>query len=255
MNANSEVRLEFLRVVSVQKRRLGFTIVEFLVVLAILAVLCALFIPFSRLGGVRNASLRSQCMNNLKQIGLALHNYHDKYQAFPPAYTVDASGKPLHSWRTLILPFVDQQSLYDKIDLSKPWDDPANAEAFKTRPQVYSCPSVNGPSDQTTYLAVAGPEGCLSPTHARPLSEITDGPSSTLMVVDVPEGNAVPWMAPQDADVTLLLSFGEQTPRQHTGGLHGLIADGAVRFISMNTAPVTLKGLCTVAGHETIGEF
>ena len=67
--------------------------------------------------------------------------------------------------------------------------------------------------------------------------------------------NAVPWMSPLDADEKLLLSFGEKTIRQHTGGLHGLLADGSVRFISANIAPVTLKGLCTVAGNETIGEF
>ncbi len=255
MNANSEARLECLRIASDRKRRSGFTWIELLVVLAILAVLCALFIPFSRLGGVRNASLRSQCKNNLKQIGLALHNYHDTYKTFPPAYTVDAAGQPLHSWRTLILPFVDLQALYDKIDLSKPWDDPTNAEAVKTCPPVYRCPSSTAPSDQTTYLAIAGPDGCLSTTHPRPLSEITDGTSNTLMVVEVPMANAVPWMSPLDADEKLLLSFGEKTEWQHTGGLHGLLADGGVRFLSANLPPAIWKGLCTVAGHETIGEF
>ena len=73
-----------------------------------------------------------QCANNLKQIALALRNYESVYHALPPAYTVDAEGKPLHSWRTLILPYLEQQALYDKIDLSKPWDDPANKEAYET---------------------------------------------------------------------------------------------------------------------------
>ncbi len=75
------------------------------------------------------------------------------------------------------------------------------------------------------------------------------------MVVDVPVANAVPWMSPQDADEKLLLSFGEKTLRQHNGGLHALLADGSVRFLSMNIAAATLKGLSTVAGNETIGEF
>jgi type II secretory pathway pseudopilin PulG len=108
------------------KRR--FTLVELLVVLGVIAILIALLLPMRRSAG--EASRRSMCSNNLKQIGIALHNYADEYGAFPPAYTVDAEGKPLHSWRTLILPFIEQGPLYEKIDLSKPWDDPANKEAY-----------------------------------------------------------------------------------------------------------------------------
>ena len=70
--------------------------------------------------------------NNLKQIALALLNYEQAHHALPPAYTVDAQGRPLHSWRTLILPYLDQESLYQTIDLSKPWNDPANAKALET---------------------------------------------------------------------------------------------------------------------------
>jgi type II secretory pathway pseudopilin PulG len=102
-----------------------------LTVLAILAVVVAMLLPSVR--RARPAARRSQCKNNLKQIGLALYNYEADYHAFPPAYTVDADGKPLHSWRTLILPYLDQQPLYARIDLSKPWDDPANARRSKPR--------------------------------------------------------------------------------------------------------------------------
>ncbi|APZ94979.1 DUF1559 domain-containing protein [Fuerstiella marisgermanici] len=84
-------------------------------------VLLAMLLPFNR---GSEAPRRLQCKNNLKQIGLALHNYHDVYEAFPPAFTVNSDGHPLHSWRTLILPFMEQQALYDSIDLSKPWSDP-----------------------------------------------------------------------------------------------------------------------------------
>ena len=235
MNANSGARL---RVGLNRKRREGFTLMELLVVIVIVAVLIFLLLPVRRHSP--EASRRSQCKNNLKQIGLALHNYHDVYQALPPAYTVDAHGKPLHSWRTLILPFLEQKALYDKIDLSKPWDDPVNAEALKTCPGVYHCPSATTPNDQTTYLAIAGPDGCLSTTHPRPLSEITDGTTNTLMVVEVPVANAVPWMAPQDTDEQLLLSFNQQTPWHHTGGIHGLLGDGSVRFfLSAQITPAT----------------
>ena len=105
----------------------------------------------------RNAASRSQCKNNLKQIGLALHNYLDAYSVLPPAYTVDDAGRPLHSWRTLLLPYIDQQTLYNTIDLSKPWDDPVNATACKTSVPAYRCPSADIPADHTTYLAIVAP--------------------------------------------------------------------------------------------------
>src|SRR5262245_49759347 len=102
-------------------------IVEILVVLAFLALLVALLLPLSR--SARPAARRAQCTNNLKQIALALHDYEQEHGALPPAYTVDAAGRPLHSWRTLILPYLEQEKLYQSIDLSKPWNDPANAQA------------------------------------------------------------------------------------------------------------------------------
>ena len=116
----------------------GFTLNELLVVVGIIAFLIALLIPATR--SARPAARRSQCANNLKQIALALHNYEQAHKALPPAYTVDAEGRPLHSWRTLILPYMEQEPLYRTIDLSKPWDDPANAKALETVVPVYRCP-------------------------------------------------------------------------------------------------------------------
>ena len=83
--------------------------------------------------------------------------------------TTDATGRPLHSWRTLILPYLDQRSLYNAIDLSKPWDDPANADALSKIPSVYRCPSFAGASPLTTYVAVVGPNAYLHPQNSRTL--------------------------------------------------------------------------------------
>ena len=113
----------------------GFTLIELLVVVAIIALLIAMLLPAVRSAGP--AAVRSQCINNLKQVALALYNYEDEYKTLPPAYTVDANGRPLHSWRTLILPYLEQGPLYRTIDLAKPWDDPANSEALKTALPVY----------------------------------------------------------------------------------------------------------------------
>ena len=83
--------------------------------------------------------------------------------ALPPAYTVDAKGRPLHSWRTLILPYLEQEPLYQTIDLSKPWNDPANAKALETSLPVFRCPEAVGPQNTTTYLAIVAPNGCFIP--------------------------------------------------------------------------------------------
>ncbi len=232
---------------------LGFTIIELLVVLAIIGILLVLFLPSVHRG--REPGRRMQCKNNLKQIGLALHNYHDAYGAFPPAYTVDTEGQPLHSWRTLILPYMDQKPLYDKIDLSKPWDEPANAEAFRASLPSLICPSSASPPGQTTYLAVVTPQSCLRPEKSSSIREITDGPSNTILVIEVDAAHAVPWMAPTDADEALLLNFRPKLKTSHTGGFHVLLGDGTGRFFSENVPNDIRRALITMAGGETVGEF
>src|SRR6476661_8060061 len=119
--------------------RRGFTLIELLVVIAIIAVLVALLLPAVQ--QAREAARRSQCKNNLKQIGLALHNYHDVNGCFPPAYIADENGKPMHSWRVLILPYLDQAALHTEYNFSEPWDGPNNSRLLARRPAVYACPS------------------------------------------------------------------------------------------------------------------
>ncbi len=235
---------------STQKK--GLTLIHLLVVLAILGVLVAFLLPAQR--NARGAARRTQCKNNLKQIGLALHNYHDTYQAFPPAFTVDENGKPLHSWRTLILPFVDQVSLYNKIDLSKPWDDPANAEAFKTRISAYQCPS--SPTDvlptHTTYMAVVTANSCFRPTEPRVMSEISDDRGKTIMVIEVDTDQAVHWMSPMDANESLVLGIGPKTKHAHTGGMHALFVDGSVRFLGEGFSVADRLAMISIAGNEPV---
>ena len=230
----------------------GFTLIQLLVVLAILGVLVAFLLPAQR--RVRPAARRTQCKNNLKQIGLALHNYHDTFQAFPPAYTVDENGKPLHSWRTLILPFLDQQALYEKIDLLKPWDDPANEAAFKTSIPGYQCPS--SPADvsltHTTYMAVVTANSCLRPTDPRLMSEITDDHGNTIMVIEVDTDQAAHWMSPKDASESLVLGIGPKTKHAHSGGIHALFVDGSVKFLGEQASAADRLAMISIAGNEQV---
>lgn len=83
---------------------------------------------------------RCQCANNVKQILIALHNCHDDHGSFPPAYVADESGRPIHSWRVLILPYMDRQDLYDQYDFHEPWNSPGNRELLATTGNPYHCP-------------------------------------------------------------------------------------------------------------------
>jgi prepilin-type processing-associated H-X9-DG protein len=191
-----------------------------------------------------------QCASNLKQIALALCNYEQAHKALPPAYTVDAKGRPLHSWRTLILPYLEQEPLYQTIDLSKPWNDPVNAKALKTFLPVFRCPEAIGPLSTTTYLAIATPHGCLLPKESRRLAQITDAHESTLMVIEAGEEDAVPWMAPVDADESLVMSLGPTTKLHHTGGTNVCFVDGGVTFLKANTPAMVRRALMSISGND-----
>jgi hypothetical protein len=239
---------------SAPKQNRLFGCFTWLTILGIGAVVVFFMLPAYR--RAPEAARRSQCKNNLKMIGIALHNYENDYGTFPPAYTVDADGKPLHSWRTLILPYLDQHGLYNSIDLAKPWNDPINAAAFAgSKVREYSCPSDRLPPNHTTYLANAARHGCFRNREPLKISQISDGMSDTLMVIEVPLDWSVLWMSPQDADEALILSIGADSKLPHTGGSHVLLCDGAIRFLSNGTPAATRRALISVAGGEKIGDF
>ncbi len=148
----------------------------------------------------RPAAHRMQCANNIKQIGLALHNYHDVFKSFPPAVTFDAAGKPMHSWRVLILPWLEEQRLYDAYDMDEPWDGPNNAQLLDQIPRTFKCPAHDSPSNSdTTYCVVIGERTLFPPQGARSLRDIVDDTSNTVAVVEQSKG--IPWMAPLDPNI------------------------------------------------------
>src|SRR5688572_4434446 len=118
--------------------RLGFTLVELLVVIAIIGILIALLLPAVQ--AAREAGRRTQCSNNLKQIGLAVQNYHDTYNRLPPAWTSSINNE---SAFTHVLPYLEQSSAYDLYDFTKPNTDPANLSVVAQRITEFVCPSCN----------------------------------------------------------------------------------------------------------------
>ncbi|HEY4260170.1 MAG TPA: DUF1559 domain-containing protein [Schlesneria sp.] len=253
MNENPDLYPSFVDAPSLRKRGLGSVVLRGFAAGGVLLVLLALLLPlFNR--NVASAARRVHCYNNLRQIALALEKYQAIYQAFPPAHTVDSSGKPLHSWRTLILPYLDEERLYEKIDLSKAWDDPANAEAFGTKLSVYHCYSNAYPQNHTGYLAIVGSNACFQATESRPVAEITDDPAQTLMVIEVPLDKTVHWMKPVDADEQLVLSIGPNSKLLHQRGVSALFVDGHIQFLSTETDFQVRRALISINGNESVSE-
>jgi len=181
----------------------------------------------------RPAARATQCRNNLKQIGLALYQYQSTWGSFPPAFTVDAYGNRLHSWRTLILPYLEEQSLYSRIDLSKPWDDPANAELANARVHAFACPSISIPQTHTNYMAIVDPRGVFYSDASESATEGNGVKSQSIFVVEVDAQRAIPWMSPQDADPALVLSFSADKEFHHQNGRHVLMENGHVRTLDI----------------------
>ncbi len=197
---------------------------------------------------------RVTCVNNLKQIGLALCNYESVTGRFPPAVVADKQGNAMHSWRLLILPYLEFGTMYSACNLRQPWNGPTNSKFAAMSVPVFCCPadpSING-QPVTSYVAVTGPGtgwDRWSPT-GRPLRA---------MVVEVANSN-IPWMKPKDLTLEeACRRVGDGTgPRisgHHSisGGFffqdemvtHVLASDASVWSIPANLPSATLRGLFT----------
>ncbi len=206
--------------------------------------------------------LRAICMNNLKQIGLALSNYQEAYNAFPPAYIADETGRPMHSWRVLILPYLDEQELYEQYDLSEPWDGPHNIKLLEKMPRQFSCPArdqdaIRRPSF-TSYVVVSGPGTMFPDAQSIRLDQITDGSPNTAMVAESSTVQ-IPWTKPEDLDIrTMSLRINDkQSPSissRHVKGANVLYADGGCRFLNESITTDRLRSLLTIAGGEPVSD-
>jgi len=224
-------------------------LIDLAAILVIVGVLIALLMPAIESPG--RPRRRARCTNNLKMIALALNNYYSAHKAFPPAYTTDADGKPLHSWRTLILPQLDYPDLFKSIDLTKPWNDPANAHAFKQGVDVNRCPSFDSNQEnETTYLAVVTPDSCMRAAESRSISKESDAPQLTLLVIEVDADHAVPWMQPVDADEDLILQLNKNSRLNHPGGIVAAFADCSARFLPADLPTNQRRALITITADD-----
>jgi prepilin-type N-terminal cleavage/methylation domain-containing protein/prepilin-type processing-associated H-X9-DG protein len=230
-----------------QLRRTAFTLIELLVVIAIISVLMGLLMPAVQ--KAREAAARISCANNLKQIGLAMHNFVSASGNFPPP-AITADGKPTLSWRVAILPFLDQQELYGKFHLDEPWDSPHNKLLLNRMPDVYA-PVIkkNDPIGSTYYQVFAGPGSMFDGDDGTKIQDVTDGTSNTILVVEA--SKPVPWTKPAD------LPFAKAKPLPKLGGwfkggFNAAFADGSVKFLNSELDSNILRSLITRNAGEVV---
>jgi hypothetical protein len=201
------------------------------------------------------SSWKMQCCNNLKQIGLALQQYEKCYGCLPPAVVSDAKGKPMHSWRVLVLQFIDED-LYRQYSFNEPWDGPNNRRLADKIRGIYHCPSDPGSPDNRSFVAVVGPGTAWPATGSVKTSDMRDGPENTIWVVETAE-SGINWMEPRD------LTFGQMDfhvngesrnsiSSCHTGSANVISADCRVIVLRDTLQPETVRAMLTIAGDETI---
>lgn len=174
------------------------------------------------------AEQRKASMDNVKTLALAMHGYLDENGSFPPAAVYDKDGKPMLSWRVLLLPFVGEKDLFRQFKLDEPWDSPNNKKLLARMPKVYA--PVRGKAKtphSTSYQVFTGQKTIFEGIRGSRIVDIPDGTSNTILLIE--GGEAVPWTKPAD------LVFDEKKPLPKLGGMfpdgfHFARADGSAGF-------------------------
>ena len=201
------------------------------------------------LRGARAQAQRAQSTNNLRQIALAMHIYHDAHQTFPAPAIYGEEGEPLLSWRVAILPFVEQAPLYEQFRLDEPWDSPPNLALLDRMPSIYRSPFDDPESTNASYFVFTG-EGTVFPggkgVH---MGQITDGVSNTLLAVEA--RREIPWTKPED------IPYDGEGPLPELGGFvegsfPAAFCDGSVRIIEETIDRDVLRAMIERASGRAI---
>jgi prepilin-type N-terminal cleavage/methylation domain-containing protein/prepilin-type processing-associated H-X9-DG protein len=260
----------------------GFTLVELLVVITIIGILMGLLLPAVQ--SAREAARRASCLNNMRQMGIAMHGHHNAMGTFPPGgiehrwminpstgKRYGASGRQL-AWSVFLLPYMEQETLYRKIDMEKAFDATENAAAAAVVLSVYLCPSTPGGKKLVSgrgpchYGGVFGeritgpndpPKGVMLYDQRISIAEIRDGTSNTLAISEDSDFADGQWINglnvfDQAYGINQAPASENDIRSNHPGGANGLFCDGSVRFLAEGMDLKTLAAICTRAGGEIV---
>jgi len=252
--------------------RSGFTLVELLVVIAIIGILIGMLLPAIQM--VREAAKRTACQNHLKQIGIGCLNYESSYGTFPVGGIEWRPGNDLSkrqlAWSAFLLPYIEQQNVYDQLDLTTAFDSTQNQIGAAAIIETYICPSgrrgkqlvqARGPSD---YGGIFGerinspnnpPKGIMIYDRAISIAEVLDGTSNTLIIAEDTGWGDGQWingrnLFDQAFAINAAPAFENDIRSDHPGGANTVRADGSVGFLDEQMDLYPLGAICTRAGGE-----
>jgi prepilin-type processing-associated H-X9-DG protein len=237
--------------------------------ICLLVLLLGFLVVWLTLPGIKEAMQvgpRAQGMNNLQQVTLALLNYEQHYGGLPPVCLSDKDGKPMHSWRVLILPLLGRRDLYEQYNFSEPWNGPNNRRLLAARPPEYGCPAdadeLTDRSASTSYVAVVGAEARWQKNAGVMIDDRSLSHSETVLLIGGGK-SGIPWTEPRDFsldDVNLAIDADLPVMGPHTSlngyffrdtpsGVNVGFADGHQRFLSTaNLTADRLKRLLAIGG-------
>ena len=200
----------------------------------------------------RSVARHSQCLNNSRQIALAVLNYESANGHFPPAYIADENGSPMHSWRVLLLPHLEQQDLYDRYRMDEPWDGPNNSKLHSEIVECFRCPSSSSDESCTDYVLITGEGTSFEDDQTIVIGDITDGCSNTIMVTEI-AGSDIHWMKPQDISLGQFLGLEKDAAEpNHPGEKNVALFDGSVHSLDIDANAEELKKLVLIADGEVV---
>jgi hypothetical protein len=223
---------------------------SFICIAAALAVVIGLGIR-----EVRKTRQTGDCKNHFKQIALALHEYHEQYGSFPPAYVAGANGQRWHSWRVLLLPFLGHEELYRQYKLDEPWSSSHNRLLATKIPEAYSCVAAGGTERGITpYLAIVGRATAWPEQSCAKMDDFRDGTSNTIQLVECATSDIL-WTEPRDLTHQEAMKFDQpgsgrmpSSPHNTRDGFFVLMGDGTVRWINTRISRDLFRSLLSLNG-------
>lgn len=237
----------------------GIALIVVLSILAasvVFAILLILVFPSFQVA--RDMLHKQSCRTNLIKIAEALKQYEIEHGTLPPAYIPDAAGKPMHSWRVLVLPQLGEQGLYERYHFDEPWNGPNNSQLVRLMPDVFACPADPDAKDkgETSYMVFVGPTTLFPGAQTIRSADVADDPQTTILVAESPVAGVV-WMEPKDLNAprmqfTINGGLTGEVGSYHPKGAHVIMVDGSVYFLDNIFPTDYLQGMTTYRGGEDI---
>ena len=215
-------------------------------------------LAFPAISVARRSAQKSNSGTNMSKLAMAMLAYEADQGCFPPAYVADADGKPMHSWRVLLLPYLGYDHIYERYDFSAPWDSPQNMAILTWMPDEFACPADLDAraAFESSYVVIVG-DGTMFPgKDSTRRDQITDGLENTIMLAQT-QTSGVCWLEPRDLVVDQMRyqingRGGVEIGSNIDDGAYVATADGSVHFLTFDASPFVVGSMVTIDGGELI---